>query len=480
MSGRKVLVLLVVVAALAAFIGLYERNLPSSEEREASARRVLGIDAEAVRSVTIRSAASTVRLDRGDDTAWRLLEPVIAPADGEVVEQMLAALTSLEKERTLTGMDSSGLGLDPPRLSVEVRIEEGGRKLDLGSAVPGSASLVAVLGDDPNIYVVADSILTELDRAPDEWRDRALFPGDSDSLDRLVLTIGGERRSLLRRGGGFWLEEPVADRADADKVTDLLHDLEAIRVGTFIAPEELGEMGAEDAMETGLADPGWILEAYAADDETPFRLEVGAPVGDSTSRRYGRVGELTFEADSELFAAMARPVAEWLSPRWTTLRPYEVDRLTFSGEGASVTARAGVTAREGATGRAGGLELTRAGGDWLRDGERIEAGAVNDLLYAVTGAGADEVVAAADAAGLSARMGEPRWTLILASDDGTEEVLTAYPPLPDGRAPARVSARDSVLLLPLAEVAEVDRLLAAVASAEPLPEPADGVSADGG
>jgi hypothetical protein len=254
------------------------------------------------------------------------------------------------------------------------------------------------------------------------------------------------------------------DRANEDRVNDLLSALEALRVGTFIAPAALGENEDGTPAEIGLADPEWVLEVFTTGDEMPLRLEVGVPVGDSTSRRYGRVGEQLFEADSELFAIIARPVADWLSPRWTTLRPYQVDRLALSGN---------LSPAEGVE-----LLLTRADDDWLREGERIEAAAVNDLLYAVTGAEAEEVVATA--ADLDAHLEAARWTLILTSDDGTEEALTAYAPLADGRSPVRVSARDSVLVLPLAEVGEIDRLLRAVATAEPLPEFADGLAVDDG
>ena len=134
MRGRTVLLLLVVVVALATFIGFYERDLPSSKEREASASRVLGIDADAVRAVTIESSKTTVRLEKIDETGWRLLEPVDAQADGEAVDQMLAALGSLDKQRTLTEIDLSGVGLDPPRLSVVVELGDDSRELDLGEA----------------------------------------------------------------------------------------------------------------------------------------------------------------------------------------------------------------------------------------------------------------------------------------------------------------------------------------------------------
>jgi len=455
-SGRTVLVLAAVVAGMAAFIAFYERDLPSSEERGALAQQVLGIDVEAVRGLTIESEAATVRLEKGAGGLWRLLEPVSAAADGEAVDQLVEALVGLDKQRTLTAVEAAAVGLDPPRLRVDLQLEDGGRRLDLGSAVPGSRSVVASVGDDPHVYVVADSILSELEREPDLWRDRVLFHGDRGSVERLVFGGTGERRALVRRGTEFWLESPLLDPADEDRVSELLADLEALRVGTFVDGMASGGDGGGGLEGMGLNPPESILEVWVAGEETPFRLEVGAQVAGLPNRRYGKVGEQLFEADSELFALLARPTAVWLSPRWTRLRPYQINRLTFSGRlfGDETEARA--------------VEWLRRDGLWQRGEDRLEASILGGLLAAVTGAEAEVVAAGAEAADLRSRLGEAEWTLILVSDDGSEEVLTAWPALPDGRFPVGAAGRDSVLLLPAATAAEVDQGLRTAATAPPL------------
>lgn len=449
MRGRTVVVLLVMVAAMAAFIAFYERDLPSSDDRHAVAQRVLGVDAEAVRGLTIESAAGTVQLERGDDDGWRLLQPLTAAADGDAVDQLIAALVGLDKQRTLSDVDAGSVGLDAPRLRVDVQLADGIRRLDLGSAVPGSKSLVAAVADDPHVYVVGDAILGELEKDPDLWRDRVLFHGDRTAIERLVVTVGSERRILVRSGAGFRLQEPVADLADETLVEDLMRDLEALRVGTFLSTAEIAEGGDDGLGKTGLSDPESVLEVYSAGEEAPFRLEVGASVGELPDRRYGRVGEQLFEADSELFELLARPTAQWPSQRWSGLRAYQVDGVTLSGR----DPRIATTGAE--------LEWSRNEGRWQRGGQPVEGPVVDDLLDAVTGARAEEVVTGEAAADLRARLGDPAWTLSLASSDLPAEELSAWAPGEGGRLPVGVSGRDSVLLLSTATAAEIDRALAA-------------------
>lgn len=474
MRGRTVLALLVVVAGLAAFIAFYERDLPSSEERQAQAKKVLGIDAEAVHGLSIESTATAVRLRRGESGGWRLLEPLEAAADDGAVDQLVEALVGLGKQRTLTGVDATTVGLDPPRLRVVVELEEGSRQLDLGSSVPGSKSLVASIADDPQVYVVSDSILADLEKEPDLWRDRVVFHGDREAVARWVVAGNGERRVVVRRGAEFWLEEPVADRADDDRVNELLSDLEGLRVGTFIASPASGTDEDAAVRGMGLDLPEWIVEVSTAGDERPFRLEVGAPVGDLPDRRFGRVGEQFFEADSQLFAHLARPLAEWLSRRWTDLPAYRIDGVGFSGRFLQDAAAAHQV-------EAHRVEWSRDGGEWRRGAERVDSSLVDTLLDAVTGAEAEAVMAGPEAAALRARLGEPGWTLSLRSSAAaTATDLTAWPPLPDGRFPVGVTGRDSLLLLLPAVAGEIDRGVQAAVAAAPVAGLADAIEGGDG
>src|SRR5258705_13225432 len=64
MRPRTLLVLLLLVAGLGLYIGLYERKLPSSTERAAQEKKVLGLGKEEILGVTLESPAGSLTLDR--------------------------------------------------------------------------------------------------------------------------------------------------------------------------------------------------------------------------------------------------------------------------------------------------------------------------------------------------------------------------------------------------------------------------------
>ena len=65
MRGRSLAVMAALVLALGAFIWLYERDLPTTAERETHGKRVFGdLEADDVRGVTLEQGGRTVRLVR--------------------------------------------------------------------------------------------------------------------------------------------------------------------------------------------------------------------------------------------------------------------------------------------------------------------------------------------------------------------------------------------------------------------------------
>ena len=495
MRPRTLLALLVVVAALAAFIWFYERELPSSEEREERAKRVLGVEAAEVQAVEIAWEGRQVRLERVGESAgepiaeggdavdslavtaseWRLVAPLEARADAAAVDRLVDSLVSLERERTLEEVDLADVGLEEPRGRVTLETAAGRSELRVGGEVPASSSMVVAVGDRDEAYVVPAFLWDDLTREPEEWRSREVFPGDRGDVERLAVTpAAGARLVLARRGDEFWLEAPWADRADEGRVNRLFGELEQLRVEDFLSAAEAA---------AALAAPAVVLEAQLAGEEAPFRLTLGEaapresqppataeepPAEEARELRYARVeaagGEQAITLTTGLAALLAVPAEQWRSRSWTGHEVFEMDRLRVTDAGGTIV-------------------LERADGDWKRDGVRISYEPVSDLLFAVTSAEAEAVIGVEEARRRGALRGEPLVTLAIVTgeEEGEEETLTLYAPqagaasAPAGKsgpAAARQSGREAVLLLPADVASEVTAALAAVRAAAPLADEA--------
>ncbi|HSM50896.1 MAG TPA: DUF4340 domain-containing protein [Thermoanaerobaculia bacterium] len=456
MRPRTLLALLALVAGLAAFVLLFERDLPSSDERAERAKRLFpGFEAEAVTAVEIEAAGGRLRIERsgapaaaesGGEAAsdpeppaeWRLVAPLAARADAAAVEGLLSALAALPRVRGLDGVERAAVGLEPPRFRLRLATEAGERTLEVGAAVPASHDVVVAEAGRGELLVTSAGFLADLERPAGEWRARELFPGRREAIERLVLD-GPEGRVVLARDGESWrLAEPVADRADRDLVAGLLTDLAALRAEAFLdaGPEAAGGFAAG------------TIEAHLAGVTEPFRVELGE-AGASPGRLRARVAGQEVEIAPRLAEAVARAAGAWRSRAWSALDSWQVDAVAFE-DGAGRTA------------------LERREGEWLRDGARIAYGPAGDLLYLLAGLRAERLAETSESAALTA--GAPRLTLELTGPEGSRERLLLHPER-EGLFPAVVEGREAVLLLAASAVADLDEKLAAVRTAPLAEEP---------
>lgn len=440
MKTRTLLVLLVLVAGLGSFIWFYERELPSSEERAKLEKRVLQVEKDDVTAITLQSDSGTVRLeqvklpapaepekvdedeiDTTPETEWHLRQPLNARADAFAVDGFLDALTSLEQTRVLEDVDAKQAGLDKPRATVRLETDEGETVLRIGAADPLGGSTIAAVGDEA--FVVSDSILNDIRKAPGDWRDRQMYRGDRDQVQRITLSSGVV---LVPKGESFHIERPVKDRADREKVDDLFAELSGLTADRFVN-EPMGQPRAavEVAFKQG----------------PPVRIEVGPAVSEETVR--ARVGNQVFEARTRLAELAARPAAEWRSQALSGFDVFQVESATVQdGQGK--------------------LTLQRAEPDWKRGEETISYLPVSDFLFALVQARAERLLLPGEL-GIA---GKPALTVTLKSKDAGEETLTLYPPVAAG-VPARASGRDLVLLLPAGTLGEIQGKLAEVRKAPP-------------
>jgi hypothetical protein len=461
---RTLVVLAVLVAALGAFVWLFERDLPSSEERGERAKKVLAVEAGDVEALTLEAEGRKVVLEResqeageeakkeegtsasllGAERAWRLVEPLAAGADGREVRRFLDTLVGLERQRALADFDPAELGLATPRGRATLRTEEGETVLEVGSKVPGSESVVVAVRGRKEAYVVPGGFWTDLARQAGDWRDKQVFRGERGDVQSVRLSpADGPGVLLSRRGDAFWLESPLSDRADRDATDRLLSQLAGLSASRFVdepkAPAELG-----------LAPPAGVVEVVLKDKPEPFRLELGAPEAEGKTARYARAAGQLITLETDLASWIAKPPADWRAKQWSGFESWEVDSLQVQDSQATTS-------------------LAREGGEWKRDGVEIPYTPVSDLLMAVAGARA-EAIAEGPAAAPS---GPALLTVTLKGDEDREETLTLYPilePVEGAQHPARASDREAVLLLSQATREGIDRALAAVRAAQPVPK----------
>ncbi|HEX4956102.1 MAG TPA: DUF4340 domain-containing protein [Thermoanaerobaculia bacterium] len=448
MKPRTLLILLALVVGLGAFIVFYEGDLPSSEERAEQAKRVFAVEADEVTALRLESGGRTVRLTKepktegGPAPGWQLVEPITARADTALVTSLVAALSGLEKSRSLPDYDANELGLSSPRARIAVVTAKGETVLEVGAQLPSSESTIARLAGAREALVVPGSFMADATREAADWRDRTIFRAERSAIQSLAVTRGtGERLLLSRRGEGFWIESPLNDRADREAVDGLLSALTGLKATRFAGL-------AAVPPEAGLGTPTTVVEVVLTGQEVPWKLALGAPETPGSLSRWARAGGEAFTTDSDLPSRLEKDVASWRSLAWSGLFSWEVEKAEVRD----------------ATGT---LTLERDGGDWQRNGEKMPYTPVGDFLAAIAEAKAERLLDAPPA-------GEPVMTVTLEAKEGKKETLSLYPTATEGGtdgAPAGSAERPAAhLLLSPATAADLRAKLDSLRATPALPK----------
>lgn len=461
MKPKTLLILLALSLGFFAFIYFFERELPSTAEREQQSKQVLPIRADDVDALEIAWGDKTVRLER-DEAAkknkeaksdsgipaeaapaatWKLVSPVAARADAGMVSNLVRRLAELRDERTFDEFDAVETGLASPRAKATLRAKGEQYTLAFGADLPiGGAIFV---GDGKKAYQVAAAadLVAELQKNPGDWRDKALFHGERAEAEKITLEGGAQKIVLARRGEGenFDLEEPVEDAADRDLVSGLLSDITGLQAATFLEP------GA------AFASAGKSVEVKLATSENPFRIELGQPL--EGGKVAAKVEDQLVALDaSRLDPAFSREVNGWRSLAWSGLQVFQVDRALFKTAAHST-------------------EVKRTEGEWKRGEDKLDYSVASDALYPVVEVKAREIVSRAEAQARGFQLTTPRLEIELDAE-GKKEKLAVYPAQGE-LAAATSEGRDSVLLLPNDKLLDLEAKIEALRTAQPgtTPEP---------
>lgn len=232
MSRRNLLLLLLAVL----LVGVYFLVDPGAGEAEKRPTiRPFGALREegAAREILISGPSpGRVRLTR-EEYRWHLSEPIRAPADSAVVEQLLTLAQSIVLEQMdipVEDLESYGL-LPTDRLEVRITLVSGdastlylGRKMPLDvihtyTQIPGKETLYRTLSDHRAL----------LSQDIDSLVDSRVLPVEEIAPNRLVIETATERIEITRRDNEFFLFPGELHRADETRVVEVTRRLKETR-----------------------------------------------------------------------------------------------------------------------------------------------------------------------------------------------------------------------------------------------------------
>lgn len=364
MSPRRLIVLSAVVAALLAFIVLFERRMPSTGERQSKGDLYWDLPEERLTRLTLTRNGETLEFQRSGEAPWRMVKPAPYPADAFAVNAVASELSDLKRAGGASGeAKPADYGLEKPVATAKLEWTDPDdpnakktRTIEFGAEIAGTDVAAARLEGQSKVLFVPSSALASVRRPADEFRSKDLFEGPSAQISRLEILRGRGSLVLARREGIWWLSEPIADLADTAAVDRLVSQLTALRARDFIHT-------SEDLAALSLNPP-------------LYRVSITGEKGVITSVDFGATrsdGDTVYARRTGQVLTVERDIVDELSKEAEPFRSAAL--VAFDrGDVAAVVARFDEE----------GFALAQEGGGWSSRGRPVLAAAADDALHALS------------------------------------------------------------------------------------------------
>ena len=353
------LVAVVVTLAVLKFV-----NAPTDKEVAARRDRVIpdlyDVDADNATQITLKREKEElefVHSEAGD--RWQITKPVDVLAQTSNVREIVSDLKNLARRTAGSSKDDksgvfepkgpTGLveyNLDAPATTVTLTYKPKGSEKDtksvtlqVGGATADKDGLYVKLASEPFVFVVNKTGLKSLEKKTNEFRQQKLVTVSRFDSDMLRLEWPDRKLQTEKKDTKWHLVEPVADRADNNKVEELIGKLGDLKADT---DADYIDDAAKDLAKYGLDSPQLTLEIRKPGSEAkpddkkkkdkpkekakPTIVEkvlIGNPVEGRDDRVYAKL------ADQKNVIAVAASIVGDLSKQPSDLRSRDLVELTI-------------------------------------------------------------------------------------------------------------------------------------------------------
>ncbi|HYY14061.1 MAG TPA: DUF4340 domain-containing protein, partial [Chthoniobacterales bacterium] len=284
--------------ALAVVLGLYikffESKQPSTEEAKRQAQNVVNFQRDKIDGIVIQNGDDKIDI-RKHDNKWRLEAPIKDQADSTSIDSLLFDLESWQKDATIPARqieaDKNKLnefGLNKPKLRLKLFGQGAPPEILFGKDAALEGKMYVRFENSKETYLATQAVKKDIDKKPDEFRDRKLTDLITSQVARVVLKTAAGEMELQKSGDHWEITKPLRARADDQKVGDLIAQVTTARIQQFVA-DDRGDLRAY-----GLAEPRGSIALYGQNDKQGQTLQIGSVPEKQSDQVYVRFSSRAF------------------------------------------------------------------------------------------------------------------------------------------------------------------------------------------
>ncbi|MDA2935037.1 DUF4340 domain-containing protein [Acidobacteria bacterium AH-259-D05] len=274
---KKLILLLAIFLALGTFVYFYE--IKGGEEREEARRleeSLLRLKQDEITAVEIsRPQEETILLNKVEDR-WVIKHPIETSADTSTVGSLLRDLESASRERSFpdAGWEAKKYGLHNPRITLAIETGKEQRTLLIGSEDFTGNSMYVQFEGGSEVFLTSTNLFTAADKKLLQWRNKKILEFERSQVHTIEIANSEGQVRLKRQEEDWFLEAPLGERADQNKVSSLLSAIEFGEAQEFVSDQP------EERNSYDLERPRATLRIQLENQEKWRALELGQEQGE--------------------------------------------------------------------------------------------------------------------------------------------------------------------------------------------------------
>src|SRR5258707_12586834 len=228
MNWRNTLILAVIALAGVAYFRFFEMKRLGTQEARRHEQNMVNFDRTKIDGIGIQNGDQKIEIRRRDNK-WRLETPIKDQADGALVGTLLSDLENWQKEGTISAKeidsDKSKLaeyGLNNPKLKLKLLGHARPPEILFGKDAAMESRMYVRVQNSKETFLAGQSVKKDIDKKPEEFRDRRLTDLSNAQVRRVVLKTPAGEIGLERKDTQWEILKPLRARAEDEKVTDMI------------------------------------------------------------------------------------------------------------------------------------------------------------------------------------------------------------------------------------------------------------------
>jgi hypothetical protein len=278
MNWRNTLILAIIALAGVAYFRFFEMKWPSTEEARRQSQNMVNFDRTKIDGIVIQNGDQKIEIRRSDNK-WRLETPIKDQADTALVDTLLSDLENWQKEGTIPAKeidsDKSKLaeyGLNNPKLKLKLLGHDRPPEILFGKDAAMEGRMYVRFQNSKETFLTGQSVKKDIDKKPEEFRDKKLTDLSSAQVRRVVLKTPAGEIELEKKDTNWEILKPLRARADDQKVNDLISQVTSARIGQFVADDR------GDLRPYGLAEPRGSITLFDQEQKKDQKIEIGESI----------------------------------------------------------------------------------------------------------------------------------------------------------------------------------------------------------